>query len=193
MPGLRVAENASLGFAVPASGAQGSCVYSGQRTRGGVKVVDQHTVETEIRHVRETIARGEPDPVRVRAFLALFVGADGTRVRHERGVFAEFSVPEDGEDSDVARGVVGDENVFAGLIEGDVARIFAERGKLVQQGKLSALGIESKRADGALFAGLIDGIHEFPVGVNFKPGRITRFRSESLRGQFACLCVEFVR
>src|SRR5208282_809150 len=102
------------------------------------------------------------------------------------------SVLENRKDSDVARGVVGDENVLAGFVEGDVARIFAEGGELVQQGELPIWRIEGKGADGALFAGLVDGVCEFTVGMDGDEGGIARFHGEPLRGQFARLRVELV-
>jgi len=165
---------------------------SDERAFGGVKVVDQDTVETQIGHVRESIARGEPDPVSVRAFLALLVGAHSARVRQKRGMLAESSVREDWEYNDVARRVVGDKNVLAGFVEGYVARIFAERGKLVQERQLPALRVERKSAHGALLAGLVDGVNEFPVGMDGDEGGIGRFHRETLRGQFARFRVEFV-
>src|SRR5208337_2774178 len=106
---------------------RGRRLLSGEGALGGVKFIDHDTVEAQIGDVREAIARGKPDPVRVRAFLALFVGAEGTSVLDERGVRAEFSVREDREYSDIAGRVVGDEDVLSGFVEGYVARIFTER------------------------------------------------------------------
>lgn len=171
---------------------QGRRVTSDERALGGVEIVDEDTVETQVRDVRETIACRDPDPVSVRAFLALLVGAHGTCVRQERGMLAESSVREDGEYSDVARRVVGDKDVLAGFVEGYVARIFAERGKLIQQGELPALRIKSESADGALFARLVNGVYEFTVGMDGDEGGVGRFHGKSLRGQFARLRVELV-
>src|SRR5580692_2343080 len=95
----------------------------------GIETIKKNTVQTEISHKDLIAARS--DPVGVGAFLALFVGAEGAGVFNDGGVFAEFAVGEDWEDDHVAGGVVGDEEVFAGFVEREIARILAGGGEFV--------------------------------------------------------------
>ena len=67
----------------------------------------------------------------VRGFLTRLVGAERPRVFHESGVLAEPAVRQDGENGDVAGGVVGHQQELSGLIEGKMARIFAAGGQLI--------------------------------------------------------------
>ncbi len=97
-----------------------------------------------------------------------------------RCVFAQLAIGQDREDSDSARRVVGDEKELTGLVEGEIARIFAERGKLVEQSELAGLRIESEGADGALLAGFIDSVGVFAVGMNHHERGVRRFRGDSL-------------
>ena len=123
--------------------------------------------------------------MRVRAFLALFIRANGTSVLNHGGVFAEFAVGEDREDGDVAGTVVGDEQILATPVEGEIARVFAESGELIRLGELCGLSINSERGDGAPFSGFVGGVGEFAIGMDGDPGRIGRFRSEAFWRQRA--------
>src|SRR5579872_6069784 len=110
--------------------------------------------------------------MRVRTFLALFVGAKGPLVFHVGGGCTKLAVGKDWEDDYVAGGVVGDEEVLAGFVEGEIAGIFAEGGKLVEERELGGLGINGEGADGALLAGFVGGVGPFAVGMNYYPGGV---------------------
>src|SRR5882724_13603583 len=136
------------------------------RAGGRVEMVEQHFVQAEIGNQQKAIVGRGFYPVSVRAFLAFFVGAEGAGVLHERGVFAELTVRENGKDYDISGAVVGNENVFAGAIEGDVAGICAERWELIERDQFFVGSVDGKRADHAALAGFVHGVEIFPVGMD---------------------------
>jgi len=170
--------------------ARGRCVFSSQCSLGGIEFVDQDAIEAQIRDIGKAIVRGEFDPVGVRTFLAFLVGAEISGVLKQRGMFAKSAVGEDWKDGDCAGGVVCDQSEFAGFVEGEIAGIFAERGKFIEERELSTLRIEGKSADHALLASFIHDVGEFSAGVNGHPRGIRRFGGEALGCQFAGFGVE---
>jgi len=108
----------------------------------------------------------------MRGFLAFFVRPERAGVFHVGGGCAEFAVGEDWEDDYIAGSVVGDEEIFSGFVKGEMARIFAEGGKLVKESQLGGFGVDGEGADGALLAGFVGGVGPFAVGMNYYPGGI---------------------
>ena len=96
--------------------------------------------------------------MRMRAFLALFVRPERSLVLHQRSVLAKFAVGKYRESRDAAAAIVGGEKIFSRAIEGKITGIFAQRGKLVEQGQLAGLRIDGESADGARFPRLVRGI-----------------------------------
>src|SRR5208283_5495288 len=151
----------------------------------GVELVDQDTVEAQVGDIRVNVARGDLDPERVRTFLALFIRTGCSGVGDHRGMFAELAVGKDGKNRKVTGSVVSDEDELAGSVEGEVAGIFAERRKLVEERELAGLPIESEGADGTLFASFVDSVSVFAVRVDGHKGWIWCFGGNSLRRELA--------
>src|SRR6266404_4030237 len=160
---------------------------------GGVKGVRQHAIEAEVGHIGEVIVGGEFDPVGVRGFLALFVGAENASVLDNGSVFTEFAVGEDWEDDYVAGSVIGDEEIFAGFVEEEIAGIFAESRKFVQERELGGFGVNGEGTDGALLSGFVRGVGPFAVGMDHDPGGIGCFGGEAFGSELAAGGIKFVR
>ena len=84
-------------------------------------------------------------------------------------MFAQLAVRKNRENHDVAGSVVGNEEELAGFVEGEIAGIFAQCGKLVQLRQFRRLGVESERRDRALLPGLVGRIHKLAIGMNSDP------------------------
>ena len=117
----------------------------------------------------ETIVWREVDRVRVRSFLPLGICAV-PRVLHEGRGFAQFSVWHHWEGCDAAACVVRDQHVLSTFVDGDVARIGAARGNLIQEGQLASRAIDGERAHATavrpfVVLNFIDGVEIFPVGM----------------------------
>ena len=165
----------------PAAGSEltdGGIVRS-ERALGGIETVNENRVETQVGNKDETIVWRNLNPVGVRSFLALLVGAESAGILDVGGVFAEFAVGKNGKDDHVAGGIVRGEKIFAGFVEGKIARIFTESGELIELRELGGLGIEREGGDGAVLAGFVGGVGELAAGMNGHPGRTGRFRGEA--------------
>jgi len=67
----------------------------------------------------------------MRSFLAFLVRAESAGVFDDGGVFTEFAVGKNRKYDYVAGSVVGNEKIFAGFVEGEVAGILASSRKFV--------------------------------------------------------------
>ena len=157
-----------------------------------VERVPNHAIEAKVSNVDGTTINGSLDPVCVRCFLAFFVGTEGAGFFYNGGVFTEFAVGEDWENDYVAGSVVGDEKIFAGFVEGEIARIFANSRKFVQEREFGGFNVDGEGADGALLTGFVCGVGPFTVGMNHDPGRIGCFDGKAFGSEFAGGGVKFV-
>src|SRR5271170_2472912 len=112
---------------------------------GRVEAIDNDLIEAQINGEREAIVRRRADPVGVRAFLALFVGA-GAGMLNETGGGAERAVVVNRKRSDAAAIVIRYEGKGAILIQGNVARAGAARGDLIQELERAGFRVDGKRA-----------------------------------------------
>src|SRR5579862_5523101 len=117
---------------------------AGRRIVGGelavvrVESIDQEFIQAEIRHYGKAVGGGEDDVVSVRFFLALGVDA-GAEVLDEVGRIAQHTVRFDRQNSHAAAGIIGDQYVLAGLIDGEMTGVRAARSDGVQRGELAVL------------------------------------------------------
>ncbi len=96
-----------------------------------VKTIDQQPIEPEVCGDCEPIVSAGLDPVRVRTFLALRIPTH-TSVLDKGGGLPEMALFGDREYGQAPPRVVGDQNVVAGLVKGDIARVGAARCDLIQ-------------------------------------------------------------
>lgn len=104
-----------------------------QGTSFGVETLHQQLIESQVDGDGETIVGRGLNPVRMRAFLPLFIDA-GARVLHEGRSLADAAVGLYREDSHVSSRVVRHQGVLSGLVERDVARVGAARCDFIQEG-----------------------------------------------------------
>ena len=130
----------------------------------------------------------------VGAVLAIFVWAERAAVLIDGGFFSDFSIGKNRKDGERSRRVICDEDEFAGLVEGNVAGVFAEHGNLIELCELARFCVECEGSDETRFTAFVDGVEKFATGMNHDEGGIGRFRSNSHRGELAAFCVvtEFV-
>src|SRR6478736_4174626 len=90
---------------------------------GGIELVDQDLIESEVRYVNQLVVFRRADPVRVRTILALGVRADSAGVFLQSSVVAKFSVSQNRIYHHVAAIVIRGEKKFSGAIERKMAGI----------------------------------------------------------------------
>src|SRR6267154_1669512 len=149
-----------------------------------VKLENQNLIQAQIGGERKPVVGAGFDPMRVRAFLPLFYRSKRAAVLIEGSLIADLSVGQNWKYSKRSRRIVCNEDVFAALIECDVARIFAQRRHLIQLGQLAAFCIERKRRDKAGLAAFVHGVEKFSAGMNRHEGWVGRFRRNAQRRQF---------
>src|SRR5207249_2802993 len=121
------------------------------------------------------------------------VGAGLALVADIRGGCRELAVGTNRKHHDVAGAVIRDEYVFAGFVERQIARILAQRRKLIQQRKLPALRINRKRAYGAGLARFVRRVQKLSAGMHHHPRRVPCLRREALRRYLPNFRIKLVR
>ena len=117
-----------------------------------VETIYEHAIEAQVCDKKKPIVTGNSNKMSVGAFLAFFVGAERTGVLlHARGL-AQFAVSPQRKNGNGPGSVVGSKKVLAGLVESEVAGIFAACGNLIQESEPRGLRIEGECADGARLA-----------------------------------------
>src|SRR6266852_4493523 len=131
----------------PRSGISLSELWTVGNESALVKSVNDRLVETEIINNGETVIRRQINRVRVRALLPFRVCAVAG-VLHKRRSFAKPAVLGYGEYRHAAAGVVGDQNIFPGFVDDDVAGICAFGSDLIYKRQFACHAINHEGADG---------------------------------------------
>lgn len=160
-----------------------------QRAFFGIEAVYQQLIEAQVGCNSEPVVGCDFDPVGVRAFLALVIGARAGML-HNRRRFSQMAIFQNWKNGDAAAGVVGHQDELSGSIERDVAGVGTVGGDFVEKGQLASFGIHGKRTDAAaslalVFVDLIHGIEEMPARVGGHERWIRGCRSQPERCHLA--------
>ena len=129
-----------------------------------VEAINKNLVQAEVGHEREAVGRVNDDGVGVGVRLAKRIHA-AAGVLHKSGAFAEAAVGLDGEDGDVAAGVIRREYIMPGLVEADVARVGAARRNTVEEFQLAGVRFDFVGGHRAGTSG-VAGVKMLVVGMN---------------------------
>jgi hypothetical protein len=148
----------------------------GESAGGRVEFVGHYFVEAEIGDEGEALGGIEINGMGVRFLLAGFIDAGAGVLDEGAGFFGEFALGIDRVGDDVAAGIIGDEDVLAGFIDDDVARVGPFRGNGVDFGELCGIGrIDFITGDGAGFFSaeiieFVDGVEKLAVRMDGEEG-----------------------
>ena len=112
------------------------------------------------------------DVVRMGRRLFHLVGTRSTRQFHKAGHLTQPAVAVDGQRRQRSGGIVGDHQMAVGRIDGQVDRILAAAGPLVQEGDLAGVFVDAEGADFAAIA--VNGIEKALLGIEGEIRRIDK-------------------
>ena len=150
---------------------------------GGIQLVNQHFVESEIGGVGVLIVWGDVDGMSVGATLSLRQ-MHGTRMLVEGAGGLEGTVGIEGKGGDTAAAVIGHQDTLTGFVDGEMAWTTASGREFVQLGELTRAVLDAESRDKpARFTGpiigFIDGVEVGAVGMNSEETGVFHLGSEA--------------
>jgi len=137
---------------------------------GGIKLVDQDLVQSEISRQHAGVSGIDSDAMRMRTFLALRIRT-GALVLKERSSRAQRAIRPDRIRGNASAAVIGHEHNLAGFIDGNMARTITSGRSLIEKRQLSCACVDGVGGHGATplsfeFIRLIGRVEEFALRID---------------------------